>query len=275
MRNGFAGAVEEARLLGCESFQMFGRSPRMWAARAYRPEEFVEFKKAREKACLFPVVVHGPYLPNLCTSWEELYERSYRVFKEDLEVCGNLGVEYLVIHPGAYSPESDRETGISRLVSALRKVLKEVPNSTMILIENMAGGGRRIGARFEELKSVLEQLEWHPRLGVCFDTCHALGAGYEVNSSAGVEKVMKEFGRHLDPRLIKVFHVNDSKTPLGSHRDRHEHLGKGYVGAEGFRALLTRSEFKWCAGILETPKDSPQADPSNLRVLKGFLRRPS
>ena len=267
VRNGFAAAVEEARRLNCQAMQMFSRSPRMWRARTHEPEEFAAFRRAREEAGIHPVAVHSPYLPNLCTSNEELYRRSCEMLHEDLDICARLGAEYLVIHPGAYSPEANRQTGLSRLVQALGRALEETDHSTMVLVENMAGGGRRLGDRFEDLGEVVDRLGGNPRLGICFDTCHALGAGYAVNSSRGADGVVKEFKKYLDLSLIKMFHVNDSKSPLASHRDRHEHLGKGYVGEEGFRSLLGRPEFRNCAGILETPKDSPAADPRNLALL--------
>ena len=273
VRNGFAEAIREASRLGCEAMQMFSRSPRMWRTRTHDREEFLKFREAREETGIYPVAVHSPYLPNLCTSRDQLYDLSCRVLKEDLKICGDLGVEYLVIHPGAYSPEESLEAGLSQLARALRQALQEVNNSTVVLIENMAGGGRRVGARFEEIRSGMGRLDGNPTLGACLETCHALGAGYEVNSNEGVERVLKEFKRHLDVGLVRMFHVNDSKAPLGSHRDRHEHLGKGYVGERAFRALLCRPEFRSVAAILETPKDSPEADPQNLRVLRGYLKQ--
>ncbi len=272
VRKGFVGALIEARDLGCTTFQMFTQSPRGWKTRVYTDQEFADFRREREKSGIYPVIVHSPYLPNLCTSNAELYKKSLDSLKADLTRCEKLGAEYLVIHPGAFSPESDVKTGVDKLVAAFNEALDEVPGKAMVLIENMAGGGRRLGGRFADIASMLNGVRDKKRVGVCFDTCHALAAGYDIHTKDGVNKTLDEFDREIGLDRLKVFHVNDSKGPLGCHRDRHENLGKGYVGVEGFKYLFGAHDFSSRAFVLETPKEPmPQADLKNLEILRSCL----
>lgn len=271
VRNGFVKALQEAAALGCQTLQIFTQSPRGWRTRTYAESEFSEFRKERERLQIYPVVVHSPYLPNLCTSNPALYHRSVRALKEDLLRCEKLGAEYLVIHPGAFSPSADLAEGLDQLVAALDETMESVAGRTRVLIENMAGGGRRVGSRFQELTHIFNRVHDRRRLGVCFDTCHALGAGYDLGHSDGVDQTLAEFDREVGIKEIFVFHANDSKAPLGSHRDLHQHIGKGYIGRERFRQLFRPEAFRNCALILETPKDSARADRDNLARLRECL----
>lgn len=276
VRNGFVGALKDAQDLGCETFQMFTQSPRGWMTRVYEEQEFHEFRAARAAAGIFPVVVHAPYLPNLCTSDEDLYRKSLEALKKDLDRCEKLGADYLVIHPGAYSPESTWVHGLDRIGSAINAAFDAVPGRTVLLIENMAGGGRRIGGTWRDIKEIRARIRDRKRVAVCFDTCHALAAGYDLSTSKGVDEALKSFDKELGLDLIRVFHVNDSKGALGSHRDMHEHLGKGHVGLAGFRHLFGHPAFRDCAFILETPKEPiPQSDLENLRLLRSCLPKTS
>jgi len=265
------GALREAAALGCETLQIFTQSPRGWRTRVYEPTEFSDFRRERERLGLGPVVVHSPYLPNLCTSDAALYARSVRALREDLDRCEKLGAEYLVLHPGAYSPSADYNRGVERLSSALDAVLGAAGEGTRLLVENMAGGGRRIGSSFREIADIFSNVRHRSRLGVCFDTCHALAAGYDLTSASGIEKTFEEFDRALGLKQIRAFHVNDSKTLRGSRRDIHQHIGRGIIGVEGFRRIFSRRIFFGLPLILETPKDSPRADRRNLRVLRRCL----
>jgi deoxyribonuclease-4 len=272
VRKGFVGALEEAAALGCETFQMFTTNPRGWQSRVYTEDEFAQFRAARVKLGLTPVIVHSPYLPNLCTSNKDLYAKSLRSLKGDLERCGKLGADYLVIHPGAFSPESDEETGIRTLSGAFNEALEAVPGTTMVLIENMAGGGRRLGGKFSQIAAMLAGVKKQERVGVCFDTCHALAAGYDIHTAAGVKETIKEFDGEIGLDRLKVFHVNDSKGPVGCHRDRHENLGQGFVGLDGFKHLFSAADFSTRAFVLETPKEPmPTADLENLKKLRSCL----
>jgi deoxyribonuclease-4 len=272
VRKGFSGALIDAKKLGCDTLQIFSQSPRGWKTRVIKKEEFVEFRKKRAELQLGPVVIHTPYLPNLCTTDSDLYQKSIQSLKDDLGRCEGLGAEYLVIHPGAYSPDSSPEVGIENLILGCNEALDMVPGRSMILIEIMAGGGRRLGSTFQELKAMLKGIKPASRVGICFDTCHAMAAGYDLSHSEGIKKTLKEFDDVVGLEHIKVFHVNDSKGPCGNHLDRHEHLGKGSIGMKGFKELLSQPQFKGCTFILETPKEpEPEADLRNLERLRASL----
>jgi deoxyribonuclease-4 len=251
---------------------MFTQSPRGWKTRVYTDEEFAAFRRAREQSAIGTVVVHAPYLPNLCTSNEDMYRKSYDALVADLGRTEKLGAEFLVVHPGAYSPEADLETGLARIVDAFDRAFAQAPGRCTVLIENMAGGGRRIGGEFRHIGEILRRVQAPARLGVCFDTCHALAAGYDISTDAGVDATLAEFDREIGFDRLRVFHCNDSKTPCGSHRDRHESLGKGHVGVAGLTRLFRSRPWPDRAFILETPKEpAPATDLENLRVLRHCL----
>lgn len=272
VRHGFAGALKEAASLNCQTMQIFLQSPRGWRSRKFVDIEFQQFKIERRLLGINPVVVHSLYLPNLCTSNVEMYEKSIHWLKSDLEGAALLGAEYLVIHPGAYSPESNAKVGIQNFLRAMNQVLDENKEGPMILIENMAGGGRRLGGKFSELSQMLNGIHKVDRVGICFDTCHAFAAGYDIRTESSVDKVLKEFDQTVGLNHVKIFHVNDSRGALGCQRDLHEHVGLGKIGMKGFEALFKCDAFKNCALILETPKRPiPASDKKNLQKLRTII----
>jgi deoxyribonuclease IV len=264
-------ALQEARRLGCDTVQIFTRSPRMWRAGKMRPEDAAAFRKTRQEFKIDPVVVHTPYLPNLCTSVEVLYARSYRALLEDLEHCHMIGADYLVIHPGAHSDGIPREEGVRRLTDAVNRGIEQSEGTTTLLLENMAGGGRRMGRAFEELAAMRAGMKRPERVGICLDTAHTLAGGYAFSSADEVKQTLDEFDRVIGLTNLKVIHANDSKAVRGSNRDLHEHIGKGHVGKEAFKALLHDPRLQDRAVILETPKDTPQADPNNLALMRRLM----
>ena len=252
---------------------MFTQSPRGWRTRVYEDSEFGAFRRAREKSGIDPVVVHAPYLPNLGTSDEAMYRKSLAALIADLARCEKLGADYLVIHPGAYSPDADLTTALDRIGAALNEALAAVATRTVVLIENMAGGGRRVGGAFSEIAEILKRVKQEQRVAVCFDTCHAFAAGNDVSSPAGVAAMLAEFDREIGADRIRVFHVNDSKGALGCRLDLHEHLGQGRIQEDGLRALLNHPAFRDRAFVLETPKEpAPEADLKNLARLRAYFR---
>lgn len=271
IRKGLCGALDEAHRLGCDALQMFTRSPRGWARRPLQEEEVSRFREERQRRKLFPLAVHTPYLPNLCTSDERLYARSLCALQEDLRDAAKLGAEFLVIHPGAYSPEATPAEGRRRMIQAVNQALNEAPDGVALLFENVAGGGRRLGGSFEELAELMAGVQPTNRVGICFDTAHALAAGYPVHTVEGLEETMAKCRRIVGWDKLYMLHLNDSKAPLGAHRDLHQHIGQGFIGRAGFARLLHHPAFRHCFGILETPKDSPQADPRNLRIIRQLL----
>lgn len=273
---GLLGTLKEAEKLNCQTIQFFTRSPRVWDGRKIdnleiRGNYLKKFKERQKFLDIFPLTLHIPYLPNLCSQDKKLYQKSLKVFIEDLKYAGLLNAEYLVFHPGSYSKGSNPEQGSKQLIKAINYLLKEIKNKVIILIETSSGGGRKIGWNFPELGSIVEKIKEKKRIGICFDTCHTYSAGYEISTKDGLEKTLNEFNQYIGIDKIKLLHTNDAKKPLGSKIDRHEHLGKGYIGLDGFRLILNHSVFKDLPAILETPKKNPSADKHNLSVLRKLI----
>jgi len=255
-KKGVAGAVEEALRLGLSAFQIFAKSPRGWKTRALSPAEIEAFRALRETAGELPGVIHASYLVNLGAEGE-LWEKSVMSLADDLEKARLLGLEYVVVHPGSGSPERVREGALK----ALR--LAGVRERPRLLLENTAGGGEKVGARFEELAWLIADTP----MGVCLDTCHAFAAGYDVRGAPS--QVLDALDRAVGLERVPVVHLNDSLGGLGSRIDHHAHLRQGQIG-EGLKGVLLDPRLRGRVFILETPR-SPEEDAWNLRVLRGWL----
>ncbi|AEV16572.1 endonuclease 4 [Thermus sp. CCB_US3_UF1] len=255
-KKGVAGVVEEALALGLTAFQIFAKSPRSWRTRHLSPAEVEAFRALRDMAGELPGVIHASYLVNLGAEGE-LWEKSVMSLADDLEKARLLGLEYVVVHPGSGAPERVKE-GLSK---ALR--LSGVRERPTLLVENTAGGGEKVGARFEELAWLLQDTP----LGVCLDTCHAYAAGYDV--AGDPQGVLAELDRVVGLERVPVIHLNDSVGGLGSRVDHHAHLRQGRIG-EGLKAILLDPRLREKVFILETPR-SPEEDAWNLGVLREWL----
>ncbi len=267
IRNGLESAIVEAKRIGCESVQIFTRSPRMWKHGFSSKKEVDDFLKSRKKNNIYPLVVHTPYLPNLATSNKKLYDLSLSSLRDDLAFCGKIKADYMVIHPGAFSEGSTLEEGIKRIALAINKVFRGVKGDTLLLIENVAGGGRRVGRSFGEISEIIKNVKEKKRLGVCLDTAHAFGAGYDISKKRPMLAALREFDALIGLDKLKVIHFNDSMVPLGSCKDRHAHIGKGHIGLKGFKYFIKRISHIAEAGILETPKEPLYSDRKNLKIL--------
>lgn len=267
---GLLRATEEAEKKKCETIQIFSRSPRGWGAREFSDQEVQDFQKERRRVGIEPLVVHMLYLPNLATRNPELYEKSVSVLMDELRRCERIGAEYLVVHPGRHSGTT-REMGVAQVKKALNTAFSQVDNGVMILLENLAGGGTDIGADFRELAEILDCVKEKKRIAVCLDTCHAHAAGHDMSNSGSVKNVLEELDRAVGLERIKALHFNDCKGPFFCRVDRHQHIGQGSIGLEGFRAVINHPALKNCAGILETPKDSETADKKNLKALRDLI----
>jgi deoxyribonuclease-4 len=267
LRHGLSGALEEALEKKCEALQIFTRSPRMWKMKPHGAREVADFKKLRAQSGLFPLAVHAPYLPNLATSNPELYDKSVNALIEDLRISDEIGADFLVIHPGSYSEESGAAEGIRKISRALDAALEASRGKCLILLENVAGGGRRLGSAFEEIKAMIDGVKEPGRVCVCLDTAHTFAAGFDVSSPSGTDRMLSTFDKIIGLGKLKMAHMNDSMAPLGSRKDRHQHLGRGHIGAAGFRHLVKRLGPIAEAGILETPKEPESSDKKNLSLL--------
>ena len=262
-------AVDNAMGLKCTAFQIFTRNPRGWAAKSLVKEEVESFKAklASNKFDHNAVCVHMPYLPNLSSSKKDLYKKSLNTLVSEVKRCAVLGIPHLVIHLGSHLG-AGTQIGMKNLVNACNTAASEVDKDVTILLENMAGQKNSIGSRFEELKQILEQLEPRKRFGVCFDTCHAFAAGYDLRSKDKVQDVIAEFDKYVGIENLRIVHLNDSKYELNCNKDRHEHIGLGYIGEKGFKAILSQTELTKLPLILETPIDDRRDDVGNLQKVR-------
>jgi deoxyribonuclease IV len=286
---GLHRAVEAAVEAGMETVQMFTASPnrwavqeteaekdaRQWKARDFTDEEVRRFREALAASGLQFATAHDSYLINLASPDEALYRRSVEAFVVELQRAEQLGLRYLVMHPGAHV-NSGEDAGLVRVAHALDEVHSRCPNyRCQVLIETTAGQGTTLGRRFEELARLRSLVAAPGWLGVCFDTCHVFAAGYPLAPREEYEKTMAEFDRLVGLENLRVFHVNDSLKPLGSRVDRHAHIGRGYLGLEPFRLLVNDPRFQDRPMILETPKeegDNDDMDTVNVGVLRGLVR---
>lgn len=222
-------AFARAQEAGCDSILLFTKSNRQWAAKPLAAEDIDRYKQtATEYGHIYPTAVHASYLINVASPDEELWEKSYQALKDEMERAGALGIPYLTFHPGSFM-SGDETGGLNNIARALKRLLEETAESapeTTICLETMAGQGTNLGARFEHLASIMEQVGPNERLGICFDTCHVFAAGYDIRTPEAYEATMAEFDRVVGLKHICCFHFNDSKFPLGSKKDRHEHIGR-------------------------------------------------
>jgi deoxyribonuclease-4 len=269
---GLDQAIVRGQEVGCETIQIFTRSPRQWRPRILERDEIARFQRKRRETGIAPVVAHDCYLINLASPDEELWSKSLAVFLEELGHCQALGVPYLVMHPGSRVGD-DEEAGLERIALALDLARTELPeNEVQVLLENTAGQGTNLGSTWEQLAALLTLVSDDSWLGVCFDTCHAFAAGYELRTRAGYEATWRIVDELIGLERVKVIHLNDARGDLGSRLDRHEHIGRGMMGLEPFRMLLNDGRFSDLPMLLETPKKPGQKDDEeNLRVLRSLV----
>lgn len=271
---GMHKAFDRARSAGCDAVQIFLKSNRSWAVKPLTEKSIARFKARAEQTGIHPVVGHTSYLLNLASPDDELWSRSRDMLVTELKRCEALDVPYLVLHPGAHVGGGEK-AGLARVAQALGEVHAATPGSrTQILLENTAGQGSSLGYRFEHLGWLLAHTPAGERLGVCLDTCHALAAGYELRTPEGYAATMEAFDGIIGLERLKALHLNDSQGELGSHKDRHEHIGQGHIGLEGFRNVLNDPRLAGLPGLLETPKGKGKdlrQDRKNLKVLRGLV----
>jgi deoxyribonuclease-4 len=268
---GLHKAFDRARSVGCETVQIFVKSNRSWAVKPLAEEDVARFKAKAEETGIGPVVGHTSYLLNLGTHDEALWAKSRDMLIVELERCEALEVPWLVLHPGSHVGAGE-EAGLAQVAQALGEVHAATPGfRTQILLETTAGQGTSLGYRFEHLAWLMEHTLEGQRLGVCLDTCHVFAAGYELRTTAGYAATMEAFDRFIGLERLRAIHLNDSKGDLGSRKDRHEHIGKGHIGLEGFRHVVNDPRLAGLPGLLETPKgDGLHEDRENLAVLRSL-----
>jgi deoxyribonuclease-4 len=272
---GLQNAISAALALRCGTVQLFTKNASQWRGKPLADDEIRAFRKALSASRLRFATAHDSYLINLATPDDALYRKSIDAFTEEVERAEALGLTYLVMHPGAHMGTTE-ELGIARVVTALDEVHGRCAGFRVkILLENTAGQGTTIGHRFEQLAEIRKRVGDAARLGVCIDTCHAFAAGYSLDASDGYDSTFQQFDSLIGIKHLRLFHMNDSKKPLGSRVDRHAGIGLGEIGLESFRRLVNDPRFLDRPMILETPKEDDQGkemDPVNLRILRQLLK---
>jgi len=259
-------AVGRAEKRGCDCFQIFSRNPRGWRFKDLTDVDIAGFREQLAASGLGPVVDHMPYLPNLASPKGEVYEKSVVTLTAELGRCDALGIPYLVMHLGSHLGAGIEE-GRKRLIDGILQAFDAAAGEVRLLLENTAGTKNGLGGAFEEIALILDALP-EERTAVCFDTCHAFAAGYDLRDAGAVGESLDRFDGAIGLERLHVVHCNDCKGALGSHLDRHEHLGLGAIGEEGFRAFLAVPAIRRLPLICETPVDERRDDAGNIRRLR-------
>ncbi len=273
---GYYRSVEWATASTCDCVQLFTKNNNQWAGKPITPDEAAKFRVAHDTAKLQHPLAHNSYLINLAAPDDVLWEKSIAAMIEELRRADILGIPYVVAHPGAFTSSSEA-MGLRRIIAGFDRIHAELPDAAAVtLLECTAGQGSCLGHRLEHLNEILGGVKQPARLAVCLDTCHLFAAGYPLADINDYDATMRDLDRLIGSQLVKAIHLNDSKKGLGSRVDRHEHIGQGEIGLEGFRNLLNDARFANVPMYLETPKDSGgdegiKLDAENLRVLRGLI----
>lgn len=260
---GIDKAFERALERKCTTFQIFTRNPRTWKSRDLNNSEIDRFNEKREETNLYPVISHMPYIQNLASPDEGVYKRSVESLVEEFRRCSLLNIPYVVTHIGSHLG-TGKEKAIERIAHGIKTALQTEFN-VEILLENSAGSSNQIGAYFNELNTIIQKVN-DPRVGICFDTCHAYVAGMNIRTKKGLEKTLHDMSVYVGFNKLKLVHLNDSKNECGSHNDKHEHIGFGKIGEKGFKRIL-QSKLGKLPMIMETPVNE-RKDIDNMRTVR-------
>lgn len=274
IEGGFLKAIKRAEERMCETIQIFSRNPRGWQIKELSQKEVKLFREELNNAHISPLIVHLPYLPNLASPDEILYQKSIESFQIELKRADLLGADYLVFHPGKRGGLSVKE-GLKRVSEGLKQAFDKVQTKVKVLVENTSGQGSEVCWSFSEIAEVLKVSHDKNQLGVCLDTAHAFSAGYNLSNRRGVEEMLEEFDKFINLERLSLVHLNDSRVPCGSRIDRHEDIGKGYIGIQGFRVLVNHLFLSRLPFIMETPWKGLRNDLKNLKTVKRLLLKVS
>jgi deoxyribonuclease-4 len=278
---GLPRAVERGVVHGCDAMQIFAKNANQWRGRVVPPEEIAQFRSMVRRAGIRPVVSHASYLINLASAHRGLRTQSMIAMADEIDRAETLGLLGVVLHPGCYT-DASAARGLALIAEGLDQLLADRPRGrTLVILEHTAGQGTSLGATFEELASIVGLMKQQRRIGICLDTCHLLASGYDIATPEGYAHTFHSFGRIVGFERLTLFHMNDSKRPLGSRVDRHTHIGEGWVGLDGFARIVNDRRFRGLPMLLETPKAEGRAsglivadplDARNLRTLRELIR---
>ncbi len=269
---GFSKITKRALDKQCQSIQFFSRNPRGWVYTPLDMAEVNSFIEAVSRTTIHPIFIHMPYLPNLASPDTKLWKRSVQELCSDLKRASQLQVPYVIAHIGHRGDQTE-ERACDRVSQAVDQAFEAVPNAVRLLLENTAGQGTEIGYRLSHLQRIIERSGHGDRLGVCLDVAHAFAAGYDVATKRGIEETLQEFDQCIGLDKLCLLHLNDSKASLGSHVDRHWHIGKGRIGLDGFRRIVNHPALCSLPGIMETPRETDREDLMNMNVIKSLVKK--
>jgi len=265
-------AIERGCSIQCTAIQIFVKNNMQWFARPLTDQEIRAFLEHRQRRELQSIFAHANYLINPAATNPQFLANSIRALSEELIRADQLELPFLVLHPGAHLGAGE-EAGLEKVVESINRVFRKIPKvKTRIALETTAGQGSCLGHRFEQIAHIIKSVREPERLSVCLDTAHVFAAGYDIGSEAGVRKTFQEFNRVIGLKHLAAIHLNDSKTSRGSRVDRHEHIGKGRIGLDAFRFIMTDRRFRKIPKVLETPKGKEmREDVANLKTLRSLL----
>jgi len=270
-------ALLRGRETGCQVIQIFTRHRMKWSARKLSKREIDDFYRIRKETSITPMAIHNSYLINLASPNPDARRRSLSLLMDEMEWAELLQIPYVVMHPGSHMGDGEK-VGLERVAEAINMIHDRTEDYRVkILLETTAGQGTNLGYRFEHLAEILEQTESRERLGVCFDTCHVFAAGYDFRTEEAYRQLLRAFDKIIGLELLKLFHINDSKTRLGSKIDRHDHPGDGFIGLQPFSFFLNDPMFTDLSFLIETPKgineNGIDRDIVNLNLFKSLIRK--
>ena len=269
---GIKKALDNAHAFGMDSVQLFAQSPRTWRFPDHDPADLEAFKARREELGIGAVAIHALYLLNLASPKADFYEKSVETLRKTVDAGCAIGAEAVVFHVGSHQG-AGFEAGLERVVPALAQALERCSDTTWLCMENTAGTGDTIGRSLDELAALYEALDRHPRLGVCLDSCHLFASGYDVTDAEELDRVVKELDRLIGLDRLRCLHVNDSKTPLGSNRDRHDNIGDGLMGNK-LGVFLAHPKLQGLPAILEVPgTDGHGPDLEQMKKLRALYKK--
>jgi deoxyribonuclease-4 len=270
---GFEKALVRGESIGCQVIQIFTKNNLQWKAKKITKKECDGFHSLSKKLKIKQAIAHDSYLINLASPSPDQYSKSIEAFFDEVERCEMLQIPFLVFHPGSHSGSGERE-GLKKIAQSINLIKKKKRGfNVSLLLETTAGQGSNLGYKFEHLAEIIKRVGEKESLGVCLDTCHIFAAGYDITTERGYHKTFEIFDKLIGLDKVKAIHLNDSKRELGSRVDRHEHIGKGFMGLEPFRLLVNDNRFTGVPKILETPKGSDlKEDIENLRILRSLIK---
>lgn len=270
---GLEKAIDRGEEIGCETIQILTKNNRQWDAPDLTSEQIDTFLERREASDIDPIFVHAVYLINLCSTVEKTQARSYDALVDELQRAGQLELPWVIIHPGSCGNLGE-DRGLELIADACRRAIDATADlDVRICLETTAGQGTALGHRFEHLAELYEQIDAEERLAVCLDTCHIFAAGYEIRDYPGYDQTLRDFDRTVGIDRLACLHLNDSKTPFGQRKDRHEHIGQGNIGLEPFSFFLNDPRLQDIPMVIETPVDDDEVedDSRNLQALRDQL----